>query len=444
MDRRSLLRAGLGMGLAGFCLDGVSAFAADDEGFRPLFNGKDLSGWVPVNVAPETFSVRDGMIVSTGKPTGVMRTDRHYENFIIELEWRHMKPGGNAGLFLFGDALPAPGVPFTRGVEVQILDGQETANYTSHGDVFPIHGATMKPDRPHPGGWMRCLPSEKRAKPSPEWNHYRVECNNGEVKLAVNGKVVSGGTQCNPRKGYICLESEGSECHFRNIRIKELPSTNPSAGEVATLDQGLTSIYTGLDLRGWKMPKGHVGHWRADDWVLRYDGKSTEKDKSLWTEADYTDFQMVLDWRLPNPPVMRPRAVVLPSGDDVRGPDGKVKNLIIPYAGDSGLLIRGSEDAQLNITCNTVGSGELYGYRTNKKFPADVRASAVPKVKADKPPGAWNRFEVTLRGEHLTVLLNGRLVIDAPKLPGLPPTGPLGLQHHGDALEFANLFVKRL
>ena len=56
----------------------------------PLFNGKDLSGWVPVNVAPNTFTVRDGMIISTGKPTGVMRTDRMYENCIVELEWRHL------------------------------------------------------------------------------------------------------------------------------------------------------------------------------------------------------------------------------------------------------------------------------------------------------------------------------------------------------------------
>ena len=208
---------------------------------------------MPVNVAPETFTVRDGMIVSTGKPTGVMRTDRPYENFVIELEWRHLKPGGNAGLFVWSDALPAMGVPFTRSFEVQILDGHEDPNYTSHGDVFGIWGATMTPDRPHPAGWMRCLPSEKRARPSPEWNHYRVSCQDGVLKLAVNGKEVSGASHCVPRAGYICLESEGSECHFRNLRIQELPSTRPASAEKATLDEGLTSIYSGLDLRGWQL-----------------------------------------------------------------------------------------------------------------------------------------------------------------------------------------------
>jgi 3-keto-disaccharide hydrolase len=126
------------------------AARAEDGPLLPLFNGKDLSGWVNVNCAPGTFTVRDEMIVSTGVPTGVMRTERQYENFVIELEWRHMKPGGNAGLFIWGDGVTAPGTPFARGIEVQILDGRNSETYTSHGDVFSIHGAHMKPDRPHP------------------------------------------------------------------------------------------------------------------------------------------------------------------------------------------------------------------------------------------------------------------------------------------------------
>ena len=144
-----------------------------------------------------------------------------------------MAPGGNAGLFVWSDPLPYVGVPFTRSTEVQVMDGVETENYPSHGDIFSIWGAKMTPDRPHPNGWERCLPSEKRALPAPEWNHYRVTCRDGIIKLAVNGKVVSGGSECKPRKGYICLEAEGSEVHFRNIRVKEFPSTNPRPDEIA-------------------------------------------------------------------------------------------------------------------------------------------------------------------------------------------------------------------
>src|SRR6266850_8213857 len=131
------------------------ALCAAEDGFVPLFNGRDLGGWVNVNCAPNTFSVREGIIVSTGVPTGVMRTERQYENFELELEWRHMKPGGNAGLFVWSAPITAVGTPFAKAIEVQILDGRDGTNYTSHGDVFAIHGATFKPDRPHPGGWMR-------------------------------------------------------------------------------------------------------------------------------------------------------------------------------------------------------------------------------------------------------------------------------------------------
>ena len=221
----------------------VGLISADDpkrieEGFVPLFNGENLDGWVPINVDPDTFTAKDGVIYSTGRPTGIMRTDRMYENFVLELEWRHRKPGGNAGLFVWSDGVIAKPTPFARSIEIQILDGHETPDYTSHGDVFAIHGATMKPDRPHPKGWERCLPSEKRANPSPGWNRYRVECNDGRVTLAVNGEVVSGGSEAKPRKGYICLESEGGVVEFRNLRIKELPSTNPEPEEVATPAEG--------------------------------------------------------------------------------------------------------------------------------------------------------------------------------------------------------------
>jgi hypothetical protein len=421
---------------------GPGSLRADD--FRPLFNGKDLSGWVPVNVAPETFTARDALIVSTGKPTGVLRTDRQYENFVLELEWRHMQPGGNAGLFVWSDALPAVGVPFTRSFEVQILDGQDGPNYTSHGDVFGIWGATMKPDRPHPAGWMRCLPIEKRAKPSPEWNHYRVTCNDGAIKLEVNGKEVSGASECRPRKGYICLESEGSECHFRNLRIKELPSTGATAAETATPDEGFTSLYSGLDLRGWRSDPGHAGHWRAHDSVLEYDGKSTAKDKDLWSEKSYGDFILIADWMLPGKPSPRPRPVVLPNGDEAKDPDGKTKTLPIPYAGDSGILLRGQDKGQVNITCNTIGSGELYGFRVDKSMPAEVRAGSIPKVKADAPLGKWNRFVITMKKDRVTVVLNGKTVIEDTPLPGLPARGPIGLQHHGDPVQFTNLFIKEL
>src|SRR5213076_927699 len=214
------------------------------------------------------FSVKDGLIVCTGVPTGVMRSEKMYENFIVELEWRHLRPGGNSGFFVWSDAITSKGVPFTRAVENQILDGKGGDGFTTQGDVFPIHGATMTPG--NPGKWKgRSYPVEERTKPSPEWNHYRIECNNGAISLAINGKVVTTGTDVSVRKGYLCLESEGGLIHFRNIRIKELPGTPDLDPKfIARADEGFKSLYTGLDLSGWTASEQGKLAWQPKDWTL--------------------------------------------------------------------------------------------------------------------------------------------------------------------------------
>jgi hypothetical protein len=279
-----------------------------EDGFVPLFNGKNLDGWVRVNNAPGTFFVKDGEIITTGKPTGFMRTAKQYENFILEMEWMHVPPKkgevGNSGLFVWGDPLPALGSPFTRGIEVQVLvnleyrdkkSGKVTA--TSHGDLFSIWGAKCVPDRPHPTGAQRCLPSEYRAKGEREWNHYRVVAKDGTIKLSVNGKEVSGVSKCTPRKGYLALEAEGSECHFRNMKIKELPSSKPEEKDVADEAKGFTTLFTGLNLDGWKAGE-QKDHWKVGDNVIRYDGKA-EGGGVLTSEKECGDVEMVLDVKLP-------------------------------------------------------------------------------------------------------------------------------------------------
>ena len=90
----------------------TSAQSSDSQAWRPLFNGQDLTGWIPLQVAPNTFTAKDGVIYSTGLPTGFMRTERQYENFVIEMDWMHEKPKGNAGLFLWGAPMTAQGTPF--------------------------------------------------------------------------------------------------------------------------------------------------------------------------------------------------------------------------------------------------------------------------------------------------------------------------------------------
>jgi sugar lactone lactonase YvrE len=431
-----------------------SALAA--ENWTPLFNGRDFTGWTNVNCAPNTWTMRDGIIVSTGVPTGVLRTLRQYENFILELEWKHLHKGGNAGLFVWSEALPVCGQPFTRSIEVQILDGRGTPGLSSsHGDVFAIQGATMMPDRPHPRGWMRSVPSENRARSAGEWNHYRVECKDGRIALAVNGKFVSGGSNCVPRKGFICLESEGSECHFRNLRIQELPGSvaaevtrrNPPpdvGGYEHQIDEGFRSLYTGVDLSGWKQDRGHTGHWVPKDWILEYDGKSEAADPNLWTEKEYGDFVLIVDWRFTRKPVPRKLPIVLPNGSNALNDDNSRQTVEVPDAGDSGIYLRGNSKSQVNIWCWPIGSGEVYGYREDLSLPAEIREAVTPKMKADKAIGQWNRFRITMKGDRLTVVLNEKTVIENAQLPGVPPRGPIALQHHNDPIQFANLYIKEL
>ena len=116
----------------------------------------------------------------------------------------------------------------------------------------------------------------------------------------------------------------------------------------------------------------------------------------------------------------------------------------MPDAGDSGIYLRGGSKSQVNIWNWPIGSGEVYGYRTDKSLPAEVRRGVTPKVKADHPIGRWNRFVITMKGDRLTVVLNGRTVIERARLPGVPTRGPIALQHHGDPIQFANIYIKEL
>jgi hypothetical protein len=274
----------------------VSAFA-QDNGFMPIFNGKDLTGWVNVNCAPETWGAKDGVLTCTGTPIGALRTEKQYENFIFECEWRHLKSGGNAGIFIWSSPISWPGVPFLRAIEVQVLDHGygNSDSHTTHGDVFPIHGSTMVPFGRNRG--MRSFPSEERSKPSPEWNQYRIEARDGVVRLSVNGKEVSGGEKCTWRKGYLALESEGAPVEWRNLRVKELPPSGAKPEESAPEAQGHRALYNGVDFRGWKTKSPES--WKVNDWQLsRVPSKADAADLVLTTAEQFGDCEIIIDYRI--------------------------------------------------------------------------------------------------------------------------------------------------
>lgn len=220
--------------------------------------------------------------------------------------------------------------------------------------------------------------------------------------------------------------------------------------------EGFESIFNGQDFSGWIVPEGDNGHWRVVDGVIDYDADSEAPgDKHLWTEEEYGDYVLRLDWRIKEVPYTNPNVpIIMPDGTHKLNEKGEVIRMAVPDS-DSGILPRGHAKGQANIWNWPVGSGEVYGYRMDENMPPEVRAAAVPLVNADNDIGEWNTFEITVEGEHMTVYLNDQLVIDEIHLSEIPERGPIGLQHHGARrdgewvsppalVQFRNIYVKRL
>jgi hypothetical protein len=220
--------------------------------------------------------------------------------------------------------------------------------------------------------------------------------------------------------------------------------------------QGYVSLFNGTDLSGWKVPDGDNGHWKVVNGVIDYDAESEGKQsKDLWTEKAYKDFELLVEWRITSTPYKNPNVpIVLPSGLHKKDENGKPITIVVPDS-DSGLYLRGSSKSQVNIWCWPIGSGEVYGYRMDEKMPAEVRRGVTPVTNADKNIGEWNSFKLTMKGDRLTVELNGITVISNAQLPGIPESGPIALQHHGakrngewvsppSLVQFRNIFIREL
>ena len=235
---RSLLSFSLLLSLGSFAMAADPPARATIDGSGPGWKllGKDDFQKVNSNDDTWTFG-EDGVIHCTGNPVSVMRTKKQYKNHEIVCQWRHLREAGNSGVFVWTipaslERLKGPGLP--HGIEVQVLDlgyktryeqgGKRKADwFTCHGDVFPVGAAKMKPFPPVAPNGRRSFPSKELSRGVNQWNHYYIRAVNGEVRLWVNGEEVSGGTECSPSEGYLCLESEGSPVEFRGLKVRELP-----------------------------------------------------------------------------------------------------------------------------------------------------------------------------------------------------------------------------
>ncbi len=214
-----------------------------------------------------------------------------------------------------------------------------------------------------------------------------------------------------------------------------------NACSAPTIDQklpGFNPIFNGVDFEGWKVDDVAAEHWRIVDGELDFDGVKGD----LWTISSYEDFEISLEWRWEGPsqgPMQRP---VIDLDGSYRLDENGDRVTVLVEERDSGIYLRGNSKSQVNLWEWPAGSGEVYGYRTDGAMPAATRAAATPRSNADHPVGEWNSLWIRLVGETLDVWLNGEHVIVACELPGVPESGPIGLQAHGSGIRFRHLHAR--
>jgi len=401
----------------------------DKDGYIPLFNGKDLTGWMG---SVNGYFVEKGCLVCDPKKGGMLLTEHQFRDFILRFDFK-LTPGANNGVAI---RAPAQGNPAYAGMEIQIIDN---LNYER------IHHYRLKPWQVH-GSIYGVVPAKTGAlKPAGEWNHEEIRAAGPHISVVLNGKTIvdadlnairetadGKGLRAHPglrrTRGHIGWLGHGARVEFRNIRIKPLDYCEVS--ETRPPKDALP-LFNGRDLTGWtglcgnpetraKMTPKQLAearrkadadmrkHWRVENGALAFDGKG----HSIGTVREYGDFDLWVDWK-------------------------------IERGGDSGIYLRGSPQVQIwDYNRHPEGSGGLYN---NRKHPNK------PLLCADRPIGEWNRFRIHMVGERVSVWLNGWLVVDNVVMENywnrskpIFPTGPIELQSHGSRLWFRNLFIREI
>lgn len=201
-----------------------------------LFNGKDLGGWstdVPKAdtdpaISP-SFIVRDGMLVSLGKPSGHLVTEQKFSNYKLVVEYRFPKGGGNCGVLVHASKPRVLYNMFPQSIEVQMMH-ENAGDFWCIGENIEVPDMEQRRPRKEGQKYGGTLSDARRIlnltdgseKPLGEWNILEIECKGHEVKVHVNGTLVNHGTQCTVTSGRIALQAEGAEVEFRKVELTQL------------------------------------------------------------------------------------------------------------------------------------------------------------------------------------------------------------------------------
>jgi hypothetical protein len=395
-----------------------------NEGFKSLFDGKTLGGW---QGSTGGYAAENGALVCKKEGGGNLFTDREYGDFVLRFEFK-LEPGGNNGLAV---RAPLEGNPAYTSMELQILD--DTADCYKDLQPYQFHGSVygVVPSKP---GFL---------KPVGEWNTQEVVAKGSRIKVVLNGTVIvdtdlkgakpidgQKHTGLDRTKGYLGFMGHGARLEFRNLRIKELPADADSASlPNPEAEEGFVPIFDGKTLDGWVGVAGNTDSYYVKDGLLI--AKKISHDH-IFTNKEYADFILRLDIKLE------------PGGNNGVGIRTKISR--VPHLEGMEIQVLDDDAPKHKDILNYQHHGSIYGM-----VPA--------KTGHLKPAGEWNQEEIRCVGSHVTVTLNGTVIVDAEldkiekpymdgqEHPGVTYTkGRIGLHAHGDGEEvyFRNLRIKEL
>ena len=458
-----------------------SAYPSEiDEGFVSLFNGKDLTGWEGATMMYGVSEKEPGVLQcfpDRKLPEGVrgdLWTARSFTNFVLRFEFV-MPENGNNGLGIRME--PGKDASYHGMCELQLLDDGGSQYYDSvakkdklkpyqyTGSVYGIV-PSLRDNFGKQLGWKEknFTGGGSYLRRPGMWNFEEVKVIGSEIEVYLNGYLITKadvskfkGDGDTPdgrehpgiarKAGRIGWLGHGHNVKWKNIRIKELPDS-AKMGAVCPCQKmaapcGFETYFDGCPKQiaaNWKgvtttekfdNPKVRQAataekraemqekadeqrdaHWSVRNGNLFFDG--FKGGYSLATRRDYADFEMWADWR------------------------------IMSITGDSGLYLRGAPQVQIWDAHNQwhIGSGGLYNNKKNLSKALTI---------ADRQVGDWNRFHIIMRGEKVSVWLNGTLVVDNVTLENywdrsqpIFPKEQIELQCHGDPTEWRNIFIKEL
>ncbi len=220
------------------------------------------------------------------------------------------------------------------------------------------------------------------------------------------------------------------------------------AAAEGTSSDGFVPLFDGRSWAGWEHP-AHLDHvWEIADGVIRLRGDQPKRvagrNYDLSTTRRVRNFVLTLEWRLTGTPKMKPLQLLTEDGLEQHDAQGKLIMKEYLSWGDSGVFLRGVRAAQVNIWCEPCGSGEVGTKFKDLAATKEERMKTMPRVRADRGVGEWNRFVITMRGDRVSVVLNDVPVVDGARVVGVPAEGPITLQNHNDPVEFRALAIKVL